>query len=103
MEDGESSMAKTTEMLVRHPPSSILNLLPLPARRLALVMHLRRDVEGRFALAHAAVALATETLLADFHVDRRVEFAAGGDEGFHVLARAHAVDRGAETGAQERV
>src|SRR4051812_7555445 len=76
-------------------PKSKMSSLALPPR-LALVVHLRRDVEGRLAAADAAIALAAEALLADFHVDGDVELPAGGDEGFHVLARRHPVDGRAE-------
>src|SRR3954469_12348953 len=71
--------------------------------RLLLVMHFRRDVEGRFAPPHSPVALALDALLKDFHVDDTVELALVRGERADVVAAGHAVDRGAEARAEEGV
>ena len=67
------------------------------------MMNLGRHMKRRFAFADAAIVLAPEALLADFHVNGDVEFLAGLDLVTNILARRQAVDRGAETGTQKRV
>src|SRR5688500_14874826 len=85
------------------PAATGRGLLARLAGALDLVLDLGRDVEDRLAAADAAVALAAEALLLDLHVHRNVELAPGRLQVVDVFPRRHAVNGGAEAGAEEGV
>ena len=76
---------------------------PFFPRSLRLVMHLRRHMKRRLALAHPPIAVPLDRLLRNFHVDDDVKFPARRHLLANILPRRHPVHRRPQARPQKRI